>query len=110
MNDPAQIAAGAAVSAPMIAILIFLVILTILWLLLPFAVFGIKSRLDKLLKAQIETLEALREEARSINRRLESARAEPSLPVRNAPPAPRADGARRSAGPSSISADPDQRW
>ncbi|MEJ2362684.1 MAG: hypothetical protein P8Z75_14950 [Gammaproteobacteria bacterium] len=33
-----------------IAIIIFLAILSILWFLLPFAVFGIKKRLDKLIE------------------------------------------------------------
>lgn len=42
-------------------IFIFLVILGILWFVLPFAVFGIKSRMDKLIAETRATKAALRE-------------------------------------------------
>ena len=38
---------------------IFLVIIGVLWLILPFAVFGIKDRLDQIIKLQRELLKAV---------------------------------------------------
>lgn len=42
---------------------LFLVVLAVLWFLLPFAVFGLKGRVDNLIKAQQETNAILREQA-----------------------------------------------
>lgn len=39
---------------------IFLIILAVLWFFLPFAVFGVKERLDTLIKLQKETVQLLR--------------------------------------------------
>ena len=41
----------------MIAFFLFAVVLGILWLILPFAVFGIKKRLDKMIEQNARLLE-----------------------------------------------------
>lgn len=41
---------GAAMGGMGIFIVIFFVVLAILWICLPFAVFGVKDRLDKIIK------------------------------------------------------------
>ena len=48
MNDPAAQPFGEVGAVIAVLALIFLVVLTVLWILLPFAVFGIKNRLDEL--------------------------------------------------------------
>lgn len=40
----------------MMLVVVFLTILAVLWLILPFAVFGIKNRLDKLIKQNSELI------------------------------------------------------
>ena len=41
-------------------IIIFAILIILLWILLPFAVFGTKDRLDKLIRLQEKTLEAIK--------------------------------------------------
>lgn len=47
---------------------VFLIILAILWFLLPFAVFGIKSKIDQTLKVQNKMLELQNEMLESLKR------------------------------------------
>lgn len=49
-----------------VGIAVFVVILAVLWLLLPFAVFGIKSKLDELVNLEKLQLENLRRMRRQI--------------------------------------------
>jgi biopolymer transport protein ExbB/TolQ len=41
-------------------VMLFLIVLGVLWFLLPFAVFGVKDRLDQLIKAQRKTNELMK--------------------------------------------------
>lgn len=40
----------------MLAGMLFLLVLSVLWVILPFAVFGIKNRLDKLIRQNAELI------------------------------------------------------
>lgn len=74
------------IATPLFAIvLVFLVVLAFLWLVLPFAVFGIKGRIDQQ-REQMKRLIALLEQNNSL---LRDAIHLADLPVRNKPPGPK---------------------
>lgn len=47
--------------AAALLVLSFLIIVAALWFVLPFAIFGIKNRLDRLIKLQIKTNQLLKQ-------------------------------------------------
>lgn len=52
---------GAVMSVLVFCAVVFLIVLALLWFLLPFAVFGIKERMDRAEKVQNEILQELKQ-------------------------------------------------
>ena len=79
----------ATLSFPIAAVSVLFIVLVILWILLPFAVFGVKKRLDEALRIQREQLLVMAETADAVNALVSEVNRQLEPPGPQSAPSPR---------------------